>query len=116
MEGETGEAWKQGQRELNYKGGTNELVATLYGQFGCEIFMADRTGLGSTTLPGSTATYGELTQTQTFENHANLLTYLGKMQSRVATLHSAREGKGLVTSIAATHCTEISHSVSAQAT
>ena len=28
------------------------------------------------TLPGSTASYGERTQTRTFENHANLLTYL----------------------------------------
>ena len=28
------------------------------------------------TLPGSTASYGERTQTRTFENHANLLAYL----------------------------------------
>ena len=40
--------------------------------------MADRTGLDSTmcyTLPGSTASYGERTQTYTFKNHANLLAY-----------------------------------------
>ena len=29
------------------------------------------------TLPGSMASYGKHTQTSTFENHANLLAYLG---------------------------------------
>ena len=50
---------------------------TLYGQiqsFSCDSFnMAD---LHYATLPGSTESYSERTETRTFENHANLLTYL----------------------------------------
>jgi len=46
----------------------------LYGySFGCESLMADRTGLGSTTLPGSKAGYGKCVHSKV------TLTYLGKL-------------------------------------
>ena len=38
--------------------------------------MDDRVGLDGTTLPDSTVSYGECTQTHTIRNHANLLAYL----------------------------------------
>ena len=38
--------------------------------------MDDRTGLDGTTLPASTVSYGERTQTHTIGNHASLLAYL----------------------------------------
>ena len=41
--------------------------------------MADRTGLGSPTLATLSGSMAKRTQTCTFENHANLLAYIGKL-------------------------------------
>ena len=49
--------------------------------------MANRTGLGGTTLQES---YGEHTQTRTFENHATLLAYLAN--SPLYTLENGFQG------------------------
>ena len=58
---------------------TNELAHAVRTEYSCDSFMADRmngTKRHYATLPGSTESYGECTQTRIFENHANLLTYL----------------------------------------
>ena len=49
--------------------------------FGCESFMADRTGLGGTMLHYLAI---RRTHTHTFENHTNLLGNLTAVQCRVA--------------------------------
>ena len=67
-----------GRENLITCGRTNELAHAVRTEYNCDSFMADRMGLRRhyATLPGSTESYGELTQTRTFENHANLLAYL----------------------------------------
>ena len=65
-----------GRENLITCGRTNELAHAVHvwTEYSCDSFMADR--MDYATLPGSTESYGELTQTRTFENHANLLAYL----------------------------------------
>ena len=63
----------------------NELAYALWTEYtrsGGESFMANRTGLGSTTLYYLAAwqANGERTQTRTFKNNANLFTYLANWQ------------------------------------
>ena len=74
-----------GRENLITCGRTNALAHAVWTEYSCDSFMADRMGLDGmlhylavrkATLPGSTESYGELTQTRTFENHANLLAYL----------------------------------------
>ena len=50
--------------------------------FGCESFMADITGLGGTTLDYLAVQQAMVSihkPVHNFENHANLLAYLGKL-------------------------------------
>ena len=64
-----------GRENLITCGQTNELAHAVRTEYSCDSFMADRMGLDGTML-AVRKSYGERTQTRTFENHANLLTYL----------------------------------------
>ena len=64
-----------GRENLLTCGRTNELTHTVRTEYSCNNFMADRMGLDGTMLAVQKS-YGERTQTRTFENNANLLTYL----------------------------------------
>ena len=67
-----------GRENLITCGRTNELAHAVRTECSCDSFMAGRMGPGRhyATLPGSTGSCDERTQTRTFENHANLLAYL----------------------------------------
>ena len=67
-----------GRENLITCGRTNELAHAVQTEDNRDSFMADRMGLDGTMLHYlyGTESYGERTQTRTFENHANLLAYL----------------------------------------
>ena len=78
-----------GRENLITCGRTNELAHAVRTEYSRDSFMVlkqfvryrclnrqNGTRRHYATLPGSTESYGERTQTRTFENHANLLAYL----------------------------------------
>ena len=66
-----------GRENLITCGRMNALALAVRTEYSYDSFMADRMGVdGTMLLPGSTESYGERTQTRTFENHANPLAYL----------------------------------------
>ena len=69
-----------GRENLITCGRMNELTHGLWTEYRsvAKAFQQNRTRQHYTTLPGSTESYGDHTQTYTFENNANLLAYFGK--------------------------------------
>ena len=66
-----------GRENLITSGRMNELAHALWTEYTClvakALWLTEGARRHYTKLPGSTASYGDSTQTSTFENHANLL-------------------------------------------